>query len=415
MLLPGLEARVAGPASILAWGALILLSAGFACAFAALGVRIPHGGITAYAQAGFGETAGRFVTWCFVAGVVIGTPYVCLIGGSYFAALLGWGRLGAAAAGGALLIVVVLLAVSGARAGVVAQVILVAVLVAVVLIAATGSLPHASAAQWSPFAPHGWLAVGAAASSLIVGVEGWEAISPLIGRLRDPGRQLPRVIAIAFAITSGVYLLVVTATIGVLGAHAGAAPLAELLRIAVGQAGPALAMIVAVALTLGGSNAYVSGAVAAIAGHGPEAAARSRVARRRLLLWLVVAGVLGLAAFSLGVLDLQFLVELPAALSLTVYLACIAAAARIFRGAVRALAWACIPAVVFLLVFTGVALVVPAAIVALLAVSVRRRRRGRDGRMSAVPPMVQERDDRATPGPQGLPGSSLGFPSGPVR
>ena len=39
-------------------------------------------------------------------------------------------------------------------------------------------------ANWTPFAPHGWLSVGRAAATLMLSFVGWEAVAPLTGRLR---------------------------------------------------------------------------------------------------------------------------------------------------------------------------------------------------------------------------------------
>ncbi len=59
LLLPALAAEAAGPASIVAWGALLAVSVPLAIAFAALGVRYPEaGGTAAYARAAFGRAAG---------------------------------------------------------------------------------------------------------------------------------------------------------------------------------------------------------------------------------------------------------------------------------------------------------------------------------------------------------------------
>ncbi len=116
---------------------------------------------------------------------------------------------------------------------------------------------------------------------------GWEAVAPLTTRFTDPARQLPRVIGIALAVTSVLYLGLAIATISVLGTGAGtSAPLAALLRDAAGPAGTAAAAVAAVVLTLGAVNAYVTGAaemaveltrpVALAPRPGPHAAAGPR-------------------------------------------------------------------------------------------------------------------------------------------
>src|SRR5262245_52618673 len=58
LLVPALAAQAAGPASIVAWAGLLVLSAPLAVTFAALGVRHPAaGGVAASVRAGFGDTA----------------------------------------------------------------------------------------------------------------------------------------------------------------------------------------------------------------------------------------------------------------------------------------------------------------------------------------------------------------------
>ncbi len=279
LLLPGLAAAQAGPASILAWLALLGISGLLAVVFAALGKAFPSaGGVTGYAAAGLGPRAGAAAGWCFLAGVICGAPVVCLIGASYVADLTGGGQSVRCGVAAALLLVVLGLALGGVRATTTVQLVLVGLLITVVVVAVAGSAPSAHAANWAPFAPHGWPAIGRAASTLMLSFVGWEAVAPLTARFGDPARQLPRVIAIAFAITTALYLGLAVATIAVLGPGAGTeVPLADLLRQAVGPAGRAAAAVAAVLLTLGATNAYLSGAAAMAAElTGRRAAGRGR-------------------------------------------------------------------------------------------------------------------------------------------
>ena len=133
------------------------------------------------------------------------------------------------------------LAAGGLRASAPAQLLLVGLLLGVVIVAVAGSAGHSHTANWTPFAPHGWQAVGHAASTLMLSFVGWEAVAPLTTRFTDPARQLPRVIGTALAVTSVLYLGLAVATISVLGARAGiSAPLAALLRDAAGRRGLSL-------------------------------------------------------------------------------------------------------------------------------------------------------------------------------
>ena len=277
LLLPGLAAAEAGPASIIAWLALLILSCLFAAVFSALGRHNPSaGGVIGYVTAGLGRRAGLATGWMFLAGVVCGAPIVCLIGASYVTDLTGGGQFARAAVAAALLLTVVGLAAGGLRASAAAQLVLVSLLTVVVIVAVAGSAGAATAGNWTPFAPHGWLSVGSAAATLMFSFVGWEAVAPLTTRFADPGRQLPRVVAIALAVTTALYLGLAIATIGVLGPRAATdVPLAGLLSHAIGAAGPDIAAVAAIVLTLGATNAYINGA-AAMAGQLTRAASGGR-------------------------------------------------------------------------------------------------------------------------------------------
>ena len=389
LLLPGLAAAEAGPASVLAWTGLLLLSALFALVFAALGRSFPSaGGVTGYVTAGLGERAGRATGWMFLAGVVTGAPIVCLIGAGYLTALTGGGQLARAGVAALLLLAVLTLAARGLRTSSTAQLLLVGLLVTVVGVAVVGSARADRAANWTPFAPHGWLAVGHAAATLMLSFVGWEAVAPLTSRFADPGRQLTRVVAIALGVTSVLYLGLAVATIGVLGGASTLVPLAGLLRSAVGPAGTVGAAIAAAVLTLGATTAYINGAGALVgslsrsrqtgaAEAGAAAAAEAGPSRPapRLLVAIAISGLLLITLYGLGLADAASLVAVPTALFLAVYLGCMAAAARVLRGPAR---WAALPAGIFVLVmlgYCGWALVIPAAV----AAAVTRRGVGRRG------------------------------------
>ncbi|MGB6455678.1 MAG: amino acid permease [Streptosporangiaceae bacterium] len=372
LLLPGLAAAQAGPASILAWLALLVLSGLFAAVFAAWGRHSPSaGGVIGYVTAGLGPRAGSATGWMFLAGVVCGAPIVCLIGASYVTELTGGGQLARAVVAAALLLTVVGLAAGGLRASAAAQLVLVSMLTIVIVVASAGSAGSARAGNWTPFAPHGWLTVGSAAATLMFSFVGWEAVAPLTTRFANPRRQLPRVVAIALAVTSALYLGLAVATISVLGPRAATdVPLAGLLSHAIGSAGRDLAAAAAIVLTLGATNAYINGA-AAMAGRLAYAARGSGAHRPlfRLLAAITTAGLLVITLYALRVVSTTALVAVPTALFLTVYLGAMVAAARVLRGPVRLAALPAALAVIVVLGFCGWALTIPAAVAVAVAVS----------------------------------------------
>jgi amino acid efflux transporter len=398
LLLPGLAAAQAGPASLLAWAGLLGLSALFAVVFTALGRAFPSaGGVIGYVSAGLGARQGVAAGWSFLAGVIAGAPVVCLIGAGYLTELTGGGRVGQAVIAAALLLTVLALAAGGMRTSATAQLLMVSLLIVVVIVAVAGSAASAHAANWTPFAPHGWLAVGHAATTLMLSFVGWEAVAPLTAQFADPARQLPRVVGITLAVTTVLYLGLAVVTIAVLGTGGGSmAPLADLLRHAIGPAGTAAGAVAAIVLTLGAVNAYVNGAAAMtgrlLGGRGPHCPAGTAAARPadaeadgrrprppgRLLLLAAIAGT-GLpliALYGVGLVSPVSLVTIPTTLFLTVYLGSMLAATRVLHGLARLAAVPATAATVVMLAYCGWALAVPAAIIAVVTVtgSIRRSR-----------------------------------------
>ena len=365
LLLPGLAAKTAGPASILAWLALLGLSGLLAIVFAAFGREVPSAsGAAGYAQAGLGRAAGALTRTWFLAGVVTGAPIVCLVGAGYVAGLTGGGQATRAAVAAAMLAALIALAAGGVRSATFVQLVLVTLLIAVIVVAVTGSATAARAANWAPFLPHGWTSVGRAASVLMLSFVGWEAVAPLTSRFADPDRQLPKVIGIAFAVTSLLYLGLAVAVVASLGRSGTAdVPLARLLALAVGPAGNAVAAGAAVVLTLGSVNAYLSGSV------------QMTGSRLRVLPLVAACGLVVLGLFGLGAVNTAALVEVPTAMFVCVYVACLAAAVRLLAGRARLAAAAALPAVATILVFCGwSALPAVATGLAVLASGLRRRR-----------------------------------------
>ncbi len=77
------------------------------------------------------------------------------------------------------------------------QLVIAFVLGGLLLAATLVSLPHADSDNLTPFAPHGWLAVGSAAALLVWAFAGWEAVTSLSGEYRNPARDIGRATGIA--------------------------------------------------------------------------------------------------------------------------------------------------------------------------------------------------------------------------
>jgi amino acid efflux transporter len=365
LILPSLAAEAAGPASVLAWAGLLALSLPLAIAFAVLGVRHPEaGGTAAYARAAFGRRAGTVTGWWFLAGVVIGAPAVAMVGGFYVAELLGAGREAAVVAAGAMIAAVVAANARGVHATARLQLGLAGVLAALLLVAVVSALPESRSEHWTPFAPHGWGAVGTAASLLMLSFIGWEAVSHLAGELRDPARQLPRAIFAALGIVVVLYMGLAVATIGVLGTSAPSdVPLADLMAAGLGSAGRSVTAGLAVLLTMGAMNAYVAAATKLAGALAADGDAPAVLARPRVALGLfALAGALLLVPLGLDVIGVDGLVRACSSAFVAVYVAATAAGVRILAGPARVAAAVAFVAVAVVFAFSGIYLAVPLAV-----------------------------------------------------
>ena len=367
LLVPALAVQSAGAASIVAWAALLVLSAPLAITFAALGVRHPvAGGVSAYVREGLGADASAITGGWFLAAVCLGAPAVSLIGGYYVADLVGGGTAVAVVVGLAMFTTVVGANVLGLRISSGFQLALSAVLMVVVAVATAVALPSRAGDGWSPFAPHGWWAVGTAANILVWLFIGWEAVAQLAGDFRRPEIDLPRAITLAFVLVTVLYVGLAVATIGVTSGTSSKVPLADLISVGFGRAGRDATAVLAVALTMGTMNVYIGGssklaASLAVDGALPRwfAGDTQRSVPRRPLLLFAVAEIVLLTALVAGVTTTSDLVRATSACFIAVYVLAIVSALRILAGRIRAVAGIALATVLALAVFSTWFLVIP--------------------------------------------------------
>ncbi len=353
--LPALATEAAGPASLLAWLALIILSAPLAWTFAALGARHPDaGGVSTYARMAFGPHIAAAVGWCFYFAVPLGAPVAAAFTGGYVADVVGGGR--TTEFGTFLAIVATAYAMNwfGLRISGRVQLVLSAALATLLVVTVIAALPHARWANLTPFAPHGWSSVGAAAAILVWGFAGWEALSSLSPEYRNPRRDVPRATLVAVGVVGVLYLAVAAVSVLALGpALAGSrAPLADLLAIGLGGPVRAITAVVAVVLTLGAVNAYFAGGSRLGASLAAEGALPARVfgGQRRSMTFILAASVVA-ALLPLGLHTAALLVTGCFTL---VYVLGTAAAVRLLPGArARVVAAVAFVAVVALLALNG--------------------------------------------------------------
>lgn len=364
--LPAVAAQIAGPASLVAWVLLVLLSIPLASTFATLGGRYPNtGGVASYAGRAFGPRWATVVGWIFLFSVPVGAPAAAAMAAGYVADAFGGGRVMTVAVAFAMIIVVVIMNVFGLRMSGRVQLVMTAVLALIMTSTIVAALPHAQLSNLTPFAPHGWLAIGPAAAVLVWGFAGWEAVSSLAADYRRPDRDVPRATGAAIGIVGVLYLALAGTALLVLGPATGSstAPLSDVLAAGTGGQVRAVTALVAVLLSIGAMNAYFAGSSRLVAALGRDGGlpvwfARGSEAGQIPIRGVLLVGVLSLLAQTMatvGGLQVDDVMLLTTGGFTLVYVAGTAAAVRLLpsRSVGRRLAALSLVSVLVLAVMTG--------------------------------------------------------------
>ncbi|WP_254431366.1 APC family permease [Agromyces sp. Marseille-P2726] len=400
LVLPGVAAAAAGPASVVAVAAVLVLSIPLAGTFAALAARFPDpGGVASYVRRALGGTAARMAGYWFFFGVCVGAPVVAVLGGEYVVAVLGVDRAAVPIIGFAVFIPPFIANWFGVRVAGWVQFVLTGLLLAVVVGVVAATFPAAEASNFEPFLPHGWAGVGVAISLFVWAFAGWEVGTHIAGEFKNPRRIIPIATAIAVVIVGTGYLALQFVTVAVLGDRAGASqvPLLDLVETTAPGIGSVLVAIVAAIVTVGVVNAYLPafgklGAALGRDGDLPKffakGAADGEIPRRALAL----TGVLIVVYFGLMLLnelDLTAFILIHTSNMVAIYAAGMLAATLLLQRWSFGW-WLAVVATVMtagLLVLAWANLVVPLVLAAAaLAVTLVRRLRARRHPMDAPPP-----------------------------
>src|SRR5438128_3489736 len=390
-VIPGLAARIAGPASILSWIILSIASYPFAYTFAKLSARRPESGaIYAFARDGIGLGAGAATAWLFLAWAVLGAPAATVAAASYLIFVFPLSRLDIFLVAAGILIAALVVTYVGIRFTGRVQLATVAAILVALVIAVVASAPRVRPANYTPFLPSGLGSIGTAAALIVWSYLGYENTSNVAEEFRNPERDFHRSVVISVFLISGLYLAIAVVTVGT-GAYTvggGVTPFAAMMSDAFGSYGGAIVALLAVFVTFGTVNAYVAGMARVY-----YAAARDGVFPRTLatvdrrtgvphhaLVFLIVLVLVSLLAFYLVDVDFvtAFLMASGAAV-LTYVIGSIAGIPRRQeRGMRRALPWISLGVSVALLPFIGTLLAASVAIagVGLLTSWALSRRRG---------------------------------------
>src|SRR2546427_746165 len=385
LILPGLAAQIAGPASLIAWVGLSLVSYPLAYTFASLSSRKPEsGGVYYFARESFGPRVATAVGWLFLVWYAAGAPAVTVIAASYLAYAFPLSRLEIYLVAASLPLGTFLINYRGIRVSGRVQMAVIAAITALLLAAVAASAPRIKLENFSPFFPHGIIPIGVAAALIFWSYLGYENVSNVAEEFKNPERDFHRSIVFSVIVISALYFSVAFATVGTQAYKAGGsvAPFAAILSNALGVYGAVSTGVLAVFIIFGTVNAYTTGmsrVIYSVANEGglPQAIARinSTTGVPHLSLALLTGlGMITLAMSYFLSIDLQTALLIPSGAAILVYMIGSASGIKLLKGGRAKLFPRISLAVsVIMLPFVGPVLLISVA-VALLGLYYRRLR-----------------------------------------
>jgi amino acid efflux transporter len=262
LVAPAIAANIAGPASLVAWVLLSVLSYPIGYTFGALAATYPDaGGLSAFVKRGFGWTAGTIAGWLFVFSFFVGSPIVALVASSYIIITIGLSQTFLYPIAFLFLCFTITSNVLGIRIGSRTESIVLATVLILLFAAVALTLPHIQLANFTPFAPNGWFAVGTVAVIIFWSFQGYENVPHMAEEFKNPNRDFQLSIAISAAATGLLYFLTSFATVGT-GIYVNQslyAPVAIMFSRSLGVSSVVIILFLAITTCYGTLNAYSIG------------------------------------------------------------------------------------------------------------------------------------------------------------
>lgn len=372
LIVPGIAAEIAGPASLLAWGGMTLLVMPLALSMGLLSAKFPNaGGVSHFVTKAFGAKAGSLVGWFFLMSVPIGMPVVALTGAGYLTAAMGWGNDIRVILAAGILAVGLFVNLIGMKVAAQVQIAVEVAIIFVLVIAIFGSEPYINSINFKPFMPHGWVSIGQTAAILFWCFSGWEAVSHLSEEFLDPKRTAIRGVLLAAIIIGLLYFLTAFVTIGTHSYQESGADVSLVLLIkkVFGYWGALIAGLTGVSICTATIIAYVGAAsrlAYALARKGDAPRSMGILFKRYgtpigglTFLALCFLGVLSL--YLSGAVSLTTLIQLPNATVILTYLGGCASGIRLLKGNVWGvgICWLSFISTVVVFPFVGWAVLYP--------------------------------------------------------
>jgi len=343
LFLSGVTASIAGPASILSWLIVILISFPLAYSFASLAGKYPDaGGAATFVRKSFGYHLGNIVGWFYFVTAAVGQTIVSMTGAFYVGDAFELSPFITTTIAVLILMIAGVSNYYGVKVSGKVALILSAMLLVLLLSAVFVSLPNIQWGNFTPFVPNGWISIGSAVTVIFWSFFGWEAICNLANNFRKPDKDIVKGSIISAVIIGVLFLALSLVTIGT-GTYgseeSNLSPIGIIMGDAVGAGAKYVTAILALIICTGTSNAFVAsltqlGYSLSRDGAFPKNLSKLHATTqipRRMVLFIIcfsVAGVLIVKGLSLAFDDILFI---PTSLGILVYIISMAAGVKLFK------------------------------------------------------------------------------------
>ncbi|MFC6940751.1 amino acid permease [Salinirubellus sp. GCM10025818] len=262
-VLPGIAAETAGPASSISYAiaGFVALLAALSLSELATGMPIA-GGSYHYVNRALGGLFGAVVGWGMWTGLMFASAFYMIGFGQYLVEPIPFldGRVFVVGLG--LVGLVLLLGVNyyGTEESSAFQNVTIGVETAIVLVFVAVGVFFIEPGNLEPFAPFGPRGVLATTGIVFISFLGFEIIATVAGEIKDPGRTIPLSMILSVVLVTGLYVLVMLVSTGVIPFESlgeSPIPVSDVAVVYLGSAGVVAIVFAAVIAAISSSNSSV--------------------------------------------------------------------------------------------------------------------------------------------------------------
>lgn len=349
LFLSGVTASLAGPASVVSWLVVILISFPLAYTFACLARKYPDaGGAATFVRNSFGYHLGNIVGWFYFVTATVGQTIVSLTGAYYVSQVFGLSRYETSIIAIIILVIAGISNYYGVHVSSTVALILSSLLFILLLVTVFVSLSNIKWGNFIPFVPNGWISVGGAITIIFWSFFGWEAICSLANQFKRPEKDLVKSSVISAVIIGILFLLLSLVTIGTAtygNEESNLSPIGVIMENSVGISAKVVTAILAFIICTGTSNAFIASLIQlgyslSRDGAFPKCFSkrhRNTLIPRKMLLFVICFSMIGVMLTNILSLPFEDLLFIPTSLGILVYVLSMAAGLKLFKRNI--LAW----------------------------------------------------------------------------